>query len=123
MEMETETKLVTITEAALEQVKDVIKQQDKPDLFLRVFVQGGCAGINFGMALDMKQMNDDTEFFVDGIKVVVDRVSFPYVQGATVDFDTTGEKSGFRISNPENEALLSQAGGCSSGSCGSGGCC
>ncbi|MHA2091894.1 MAG: HesB/IscA family protein [Candidatus Kariarchaeaceae archaeon] len=123
MELETKAEIVTITDEAFDQVLSVIKQQPKTDLFLRVFVQGGCGGVGFGMAIDQKEMPDDTIFMVNDLKVAVDKVSMPYVSGATIDFDSTGEKQGFRITNPNAEALMSQAGGCSSGSCGAGGCC
>lgn len=136
-ENKSEASFVTITEHALEQVKTVIEQQDQDGLFLRIFVQGGPGGVGYGMAIDMKKQPDDTEFVIQELPVVVDRISYQYVDGATVDFDTTGEKKGFRISNPKAEELLAQmGGGCGGGSCcgdasaqasgcgsGSGGCC
>ena len=135
----TKTDFVTISDEALNQVKSVIESQDQKDLFLRVFVQGGCGGVSYGMAIDMKMQEDDQVFDVQGLKVVVDRISAPYVGGATVDFDTSGEKQGFRINNPTVD-LSAQGGGggccgdasseqagCGGGSCGSdsggGGCC
>ena len=117
-----EASFVTITDQAAEQVKAVIEQQqDQTGLFLRIFVQGGPGGVGYGMAIDMKKQPDDTEFTIQDLPVVVDRISYQYVDGATVDFDTTGEKKGFRISNPQAEELLAQMGG----GCGSGGgsCC
>ncbi|MHA2031467.1 MAG: HesB/IscA family protein [Candidatus Kariarchaeaceae archaeon] len=130
-ETKTETSFVTISEGALSQVKSVIAQQKQENLFLRIFVQGGCGGISYGMAIDMRKQPDDTEFTIEGLPVVVDRISHQYVEGATVEYDETGEKKGFRISNPSVEEQMSQAGGCASGSCGTvggcgtgtGGCC
>ena len=134
-ESKTETSFVTISDQALQQLKDVIKQQDQEGLFLRIFVQSGQSGVGFGMAIDMKKQPDDAEFVIQELPVVVDRISYQYVEGATVNFDTTGEKKGFRISNPQAEELLAQmGGGCGGDSCcgdvsaqatgcGSGGCC
>jgi iron-sulfur cluster assembly accessory protein len=130
----TETSFVNISEAALSQVKSVIESQDQKDLFLRIFVQGGCGGVSYGMAIDARKQPDDAEYTIDGLNVVIDRISHEYVEGANVDFDETGEKKGFRISNPAvEEKMSSMGGGCSSGSCGtdagggcgsgSGGCC
>lgn len=123
MELESKQDIVTITSTAMNQIQEVLKAQDKADLFLRIYVQGGCGGIAYGMAIDQRQMPDDKEYEVDGLKVVVDRISLPYVEGSIVDFDTSGEKTGFKIDNPNAEQLLAAAGGgCASGSCGTGGC-
>lgn len=130
----TETSFVNISEAALSQVKSVIEQQDQQELFLRIFVQGGCGGVSYGMAIDARKQPDDAEYNIDGLPVVVDRISHQYVEGASVDFDESGEKKGFRITNPKvEEEMAAMGGGCSSGSCGtdaaggcgsgSGGCC
>lgn len=119
-ESKTETSFVTISDQALQQVKDAIKQQDQEGLFLRIFVQSGQGGVGYGMAIDTKKQPDDTEFIIQELPVVVDRISYQYVEGATVDFDTTGEKKGFRISNPQAEELLAQMGG---GGCGGDSCC
>ncbi len=121
MELETKTEIITITDHALSQVKDIIDQQDKEDLFLRVFVQGGCGGINYGIAIDMNQMSDDHELFFDGLKVIIDKLSYPNVEGATIDYDTSGEKSGFRITNPKAAEMMSQA-ACGPSGCGPNGC-
>ena len=134
-ENESLTSFVTITDEALNQVKSVIEQQEQEGLFLRIFVQGGPGGVGYGMAIDMRKQADDTEFIIQDLPVVVDRISYQYVEGATVDYDTSGEKKGFRISNPRAEELLAQmGGGCGGGACcgsadaqasgcGSGGCC
>ena len=131
------TAFVTISDEALNQVRTVIEAQEHTDLFLRIFVQGGCGGVSYGMAIDMKMQADDQVFDVQGVKVVVDRISAPYVEGADVAFDASGEKQGFRITN-SNVDLSAQGGGgccgeasteqagCGGGSCGSGGgggCC
>jgi iron-sulfur cluster assembly protein len=123
-EPKTDNSFVSISETALSQVKSVIAQQEQKDLFLRIFVQGGCGGVSYGMAIDMRRQPDDTEFTIDGLPVVVDRISHQYVEGASVDFDDSGEKKGFRISNPRVEEMMAEmGGGCASGSCGTGGGC
>lgn len=135
------TSIVTISEEAYNKLMGVITNQKRDNLFLRVYVQGGCGGVNFGMAIDMRQMPDDKEFQVNDLKVVVDRISYPYVEGAIINYESVdGGKEGFRITNPNATELMSQtgaccggsaqseAGGCGAGACGAGasdggGCC
>lgn len=115
------TPFVTISETAIEQIQAVITQQDKQDLFLRLFVQGSAGGISFGMALDTRRSDDDNVCFYKNIEVAIDRISFPYLEGASVDFVQSADKSGFQITSP-NADLLASAGGC--GTCGGdAGCC
>ncbi len=112
---------VSISETALTSLRDVIKQQDKKELFLRLFVQSSASGVGFGMALDTRRSDDDHTCFYEEIEVVIDRISFPYLDGASVDFVQSEEKSGFQITSP-NEHLIYNASGC--GSCGGdAGCC
>jgi len=115
---------VTISETAMNVLNTTITQQDRDDLFLRLYVQGASGGISFGMALDSRRSDDDHTCDVDGIEVAIDRISFPYLDGATVDYveDTQGGKSGFQISSPNADMLAASGGGC--GSCsGDAGCC
>lgn len=122
MELESKEKYVHIDAIALEQISQVINSQPQTDLFLRIYVQGGCGGINYGMAIDSNKQDGDEEFVVDGLNVVVDRLSLPYVENVSVEYDTKGDKPGFRITHPNPDILSSPGGGCGSGSCGSGGC-
>jgi iron-sulfur cluster insertion protein len=121
---------VTFTEAALNEIKNVISQQEKSDLFVRIFITGGCGGIAYGMALDSYLNSEDWKTEAGGLTVAIDNLSLQYVQGANVDFQD-GEKPGFKITNP-NINLSDLGGGCcstdsagsscGSGSCGSGSC-
>ncbi len=113
---------VTISDTARDQIEAVIKQQDKKELFLRLYVQSSTTGISFGMALDTRKADDDHSCVVKDIDVRIDRISFPYLVNATVDFLKSEEKTGFQITSPNTE-LLAQA-GASCGSCsGDAGCC
>ncbi|OLS20077.1 MAG: Iron-sulfur cluster insertion protein ErpA [Candidatus Heimdallarchaeota archaeon LC_2] len=119
--LKSDTPFVTVSETALKAVRDVIQQQDKEELFLRLFVQSSASGVGFGMALDTRRSDDDHTCFYEGIEVVIDRISFPYLDGANVDFVEGEEKSGFQVTSP-NEHLMNNASGC--GSCGGdAGCC
>lgn len=117
-----EEPFVTVSETALNTVRDVIKQQDKKELFLRLFVQSSASGVGFGMALDTRRSDDDHTCMYEGIEVVIDRISFPYLDGASVDFVQGEEKSGFQITSPNEHLIYNAEGGC--GSCSGGaGCC
>lgn len=93
--------MITITEQAVEKIKDIIAEESNPDIKLRVFVQGGgCSGMQYGFTLDETQAEDDWDLEVNGVKVVVDSMSGGYLQGAVVDYKEDQYGSAFSISNP-----------------------
>lgn len=98
---ETVTAPLSLTEAAAVEVKTLMEQQDRSDLYLRVYVAGGgCSGLQYGMALDENVDPEDETFSVDGIGLVVDRTSLRYLAGSVVDYITTDMGGGFKIENP-----------------------
>lgn len=115
---------VTISDTALQQVHAVMEAQGRDDLFLRLYVQGAAGGISFGMALDSRRSDDDHTCEYEGVEVAIDRISYPYLDGANVDFveDSEGGKSGFQITSP-NADLLAASGGACGGCSGDAGCC
>ena len=110
----------TISDIAYEQVQNIMKNQDKEDLFLRLYVQSAVGGIKFGMALDTRRADDDHTCFVKDVEVAIDRISFPYLNGATVDFLQSDSQTGFQINSPNAELIAASA--CNSCS-GDAGCC
>lgn len=93
--------MITLTEQAVEKVKSLMAQQDKADFGLRIFVQGGgCAGFRYGMAFDDTTEETDQVFNLSGLKVIVDELSKPYLDGAQVDYQEGLEGAGFAITNP-----------------------
>jgi iron-sulfur cluster assembly accessory protein len=131
MDLKNETKmsLITITEDGYNMIKSILDQQTEENAFLRIFVQGGCSGLKFAMAIDTNSLEGDTSFDYNGINVSVDKGSYSYVEGVTVDYDNNPEKPGFRITSPNPEMLTGGSCGsgegscgCSSGGCGSGSC-
>jgi iron-sulfur cluster assembly accessory protein len=124
------TSILTITDAALAKIREVMAQQDlqADEKNLRIFVDGGggcCGGgPSFGLAFDRAQ-EGDAKFEQSGMQVVVDPASLPFCTGATVDWVEQGDVQGFKVDAPAMKAMREQqAGGCSSGGCGcgSGGC-
>jgi iron-sulfur cluster assembly accessory protein len=92
---------VQLTDAAAGKVKSLLDQEGRDDLNLRVAVQpGGCSGLKYQLYFDDRSMDGDVIQDFSGVKVVVDKMSVPYLSGAVVDFVDTIEKQGFTIDNP-----------------------
>jgi iron-sulfur cluster assembly accessory protein len=92
---------VTLTDGAAEKVRSLLAQEGRDDLSLRIAVQpGGCSGLRYQLFFDERSLDGDEIRDFDGVGVVVDRMSAPYLHGATIDFVDTIEKQGFTIDNP-----------------------
>ncbi|MBA9006687.1 MULTISPECIES: HesB/IscA family protein [Thermomonospora] len=92
---------VILTDAAASKAKALLEQEGREDLALRVAVQpGGCSGLIYQLFFDEREMDGDLVQDFDGLAVRVDRMSAPYLAGATIDFVDTIEKQGFTIDNP-----------------------
>ncbi len=98
---ETQAHGVVITDAAAAKVKSLLEQEGRDDLRLRLAVQpGGCSGLIYQLYFDERTLDGDAIRDFDGVGVVVDKMSVPYLDGATIDFADTIEKQGFTIDNP-----------------------
>ncbi|RGC68047.1 Iron-sulfur cluster insertion protein ErpA [Micromonospora sp. MW-13] len=92
---------VVLTDVAAQKVKALIEQEDRNDLRLRVAVQpGGCSGLRYQLFFDERSLDGDVVTDFDGVEVVVDRMSAPYLSGATIDFADRIDAQGFTIDNP-----------------------
>jgi iron-sulfur cluster assembly accessory protein len=93
---------VGLSDAAAEKVRTLLAQEGRDDLRLRVAVQpGGCSGLIYQLYFDERSLDGDaTVDFGDGVEVVVDKMSVPYLDGASIDFEDTIQKQGFTIDNP-----------------------
>jgi len=92
---------VVLTDTAATKVKALLDQEGREDLALRVAVQpGGCSGLRYQLFFDERSLDGDIRKDFGGVGVVVDRMSAPYLVGATIDFVDTIEKQGFTIDNP-----------------------
>ncbi|ASR34862.1 iron-sulfur cluster insertion protein ErpA [Prauserella marina] len=96
-----ETHGVILTDAAAVKAKALLDQEGRDDMHLRIAVQpGGCAGLRYQLFFDERTLDGDLFRDFNGLKVAVDRMSAPYVQGAQIDFVDSIEKQGFTIDNP-----------------------
>lgn len=93
--------MITITESAVEKIRDIIAEENNPKLKLRVFVQGGgCSGMQYGFTLDEEQNEDDWDLDISGVKILVDSMSGGYLQDAEVDYKEDQYGATFSIKNP-----------------------
>lgn len=99
--------MITVTQSAIDKLTEIIADSEMPSAFLRVYVQGGgCAGFQYGFTLDDTITDDDVTIPVtSSLKVVVDLMSYQYVENATVDYteDLTGAQ--FLVNNPNATSL------------------
>lgn len=96
---------MTLEPTAVAKLKDILAEENNPNLKLRVFVQGGgCSGFQYGFTLDEDQNEDDFDFDYDSVKVLVDSMSWSYLQGAVIKYDEGPMGSNFSISNPNAQS-------------------
>ncbi len=93
--------LLYVSDAAVAKVRSLIEEEANPDLKLRVYVTGGgCSGFQYGFTFDESVAEDDSIIERDGVKVLVDAMSYPYLQGASVNYEEGLQGARFVIQNP-----------------------
>lgn len=96
---------VTLTPGAAAKVTSLLDQEGRDDLRLRIAVQpGGCSGLIYQLYFDERLMDGDLTAEFEGVEVIVDKMSDPFLSGAVIDFADTIEKQGFTIDNPNAQA-------------------
>lgn len=92
---------LAFTETAAHKVSELIREEDNPDLKLRVFVSGGgCSGFEYGFQFDDNTDDSDTVIEKSGVTLLVDPMSVLYLTGAEIDFSDGVEGAQFVIRNP-----------------------
>lgn len=93
--------MIQLSEIAAGKVKELLVEEGRDDIALRVAVQpGGCSGLRYAMYLDDQISEKDVAEEQFGVRIVVDKMSVPYLSEATIDFIDSLEQSGFTIDNP-----------------------
>lgn len=94
--------MFSVTEKAIGEIKKLLREDDFENAFLRVrIVPGGCSGFAYEMGFD-DQINERDKIIEaeDGVKVAIDELSYPYLDGSTLDFKDGLKGKGFSIENP-----------------------
>ncbi len=100
--METKSRIVSLSPAAAVKVREFVAAEPNPEqVVLRMEVQpGGCAGFRYGLFFDDQVADSDIIEESEGVRVAVDPMSAPHLQGVVIDWAETLQKSGFVINNP-----------------------
>ena len=99
-EIVTAERVISLTSSAAEEIKSLLAKPENAGKLLRLFVeQGGCSGMQYSMVFDEKR-EGDWAAELDGVSVLVDAFSAPYLRGTVVDFSAALTDGGFKISNP-----------------------
>jgi iron-sulfur cluster assembly accessory protein len=98
---ETETPLVTLSDAAVAKLTELTKEEADPNVGLRVYVySGGCSGYRYGMMLEDQPADEDIRVVSKGIRVYVDPQSTALLKGSEIDYVDTLMGAGFTVNNP-----------------------
>jgi len=93
--------VIKLTDGAATKVRDLLAREGRDELALRIAVEpGGCSGLRYALFFDDRTLDGDVRGEMYGVQVVTDRMSAPYLSGASIDYMDTLEKSGFTIDNP-----------------------
>ncbi|MFT3942918.1 MAG: iron-sulfur cluster assembly accessory protein [Ancrocorticia sp.] len=99
--LDTQTHNVILSDEAAAKVKALLEQEGRDDLRLRIAVQpGGCSGLMYQLYFDERYLDGDYVRDFDGVEVIVDKMSKPYLDGASIGFADSIERQGFTIDNP-----------------------
>ena len=96
-----EQQTVNLTAEALNHLRTLLEQEGNPEVGLRVFVSGGgCSGMQYGMAFDDQTRPGDEIVQQDGVKILIDDFSAPYLRGSEIDYVDSLMGAGFTVHNP-----------------------
>ena len=93
--------MVTMNPGAINKIKELIAEENNPNLKLRMFVQGGgCSGFQYGFTFDEDVNEDDFDLEFNGVHLLIDSMSSQYLNGAEIDYTESLQGSQFSIKNP-----------------------
>lgn len=93
--------MLNLTDSAVARIREVLSENEVPNLKLRIFVEGGgCSGFQYGFMIEENNSEDDFVIDIQDVKLLVDPVSAAYVEGITIDFKDDIAGSRFVMINP-----------------------
>jgi iron-sulfur cluster assembly accessory protein len=98
--------MVTVTESAATKIRALMAEEPEGDVsVLRIAIQGGgCSGFQYALGFDRGPQDGDNEIEMNGVRVVIDPFSAPYLAGAEIDYVDALMGAGFAINNPNVQA-------------------
>jgi iron-sulfur cluster assembly protein len=98
--------MVTVTESAARKIRELMASEPEGDIgVLRVAIEGGgCSGFQYALGFDRGPQDGDNEIESNGVRVVIDPFSAPYLAGSEIDFVDALMGAGFAINNPNVQA-------------------
>ena len=92
---------ITLESSAIVKIKDLLSEENTPNLKLRIYVSGGgCSGFQYGFTFDENQNDDDFIVNQDEVSLLVDAHSMQYLTGSVIGYKTSLMGSQFEIKNP-----------------------
>jgi iron-sulfur cluster insertion protein len=92
---------INVKPSAIEKIRDLLAEENNPDLKLRIFVQGGgCSGFSYGFTFDQEINEDDFDLVFEDVHLLIDSMSVQYLQGAEIDYVEDLMGAQFKILNP-----------------------
>lgn len=92
---------IELTSAAEEKIRNLLIDEADDELCLRIFVTGGgCSGFQYGFTFDDDRAEDDALIEYEGVRVLVDSLSYGYLVGSVVDYQEGLEGARFLVNNP-----------------------
>lgn len=94
--------MINITTTAQAKIHELIRNENDPNLRLRMYVQGGgCSGFSYGFEITEEKAEDDWEIPVISTSVLIDPISMQYLEGIIVDYKDDINGARFAIQNPK----------------------
>ena len=95
------TPTLTLSNKAVQRIKELVEKENDPTLMLRIFISGGgCSGFQYGFTFDDAEQDGDTKITNNGVSLLIDPMSFQYLMGAEIDYQETLQSCQFIINNP-----------------------
>lgn len=94
--------MINLTDNAVSKLQQLLRDDNSPGAKIRIYVEGGgCSGFSYGFAIEDDAQEDDFVVEKDTVKVLIDPISFGYLEGITVDFKDDINGARFAIQNPK----------------------
>ncbi len=92
---------LVLSDSATNKIRELVLEEQNPDLKLRVYIiGGGCSGFQYGFAFEEETEEGDFIIDNDGVAMMVDPMSYPYLMGSVVDYKEDLQGSRFVVDNP-----------------------